>query len=96
MHHTQKTFIYISLTLILLGIATIMLITFGTAKAPAPEVLVSNSIQPIQPATSPTDSIDGSLGAQIFQNSQNPIADKVPTVTPNTNPIKDVYKNPFE
>lgn len=37
------------------------------------------------------------LGSQLYQKAQNPIEDKLPsTVTPIQNPIKNIYKNPFD
>jgi len=38
------------------------------------------------------------LGEEIFEKSQNPVADKLQTVNPagRANPLEGVYKNPFE
>lgn len=39
------------------------------------------------------------LGAELFDRSQNPLNEKMPETNPfanETNPMKDVYKNPFE
>ncbi len=40
-----------------------------------------------------------SLGSQIYESVSNPVGGKVPETNPfktETNPLKDVYKNPFE
>ena len=42
--------------------------------------------------------VSAGFGAQILEKSQNPIKDRLPETNPfekNTNPLKDVYKNPF-
>ncbi|MBI2011069.1 MAG: hypothetical protein HYS89_02500 [Candidatus Colwellbacteria bacterium] len=43
--------------------------------------------------------IKGSLGGQIFEQTQNPLKNKLPPTNPfektETNPLKDVYQNPF-
>lgn len=43
--------------------------------------------------------IKGSLGSQIFEQTQNPLKGKLPPTNPfektETNPLKDVYQNPF-
>lgn len=39
------------------------------------------------------------LGGQLYESVNNPIEGKVPETNPfktETNPLKDVYKNPFE
>ena len=39
-----------------------------------------------------------SLGGEIFEKGKNPILDKLPSTNPTegTNPIRELYKNPFE
>ena len=37
-----------------------------------------------------------SLGEKIYENSQNPIGSKIPSLNPVTNPLDGAYKNPFE
>ena len=43
--------------------------------------------------------IEGSLGGQIFEQTQNPLKGKLPPTNPfektETNPLKNVYQNPF-
>lgn len=56
--------------------------------------------------TSPPSQEPKGVGAQIFEKTQNPVADKLPETNPfqadtnpfdaNTNPYKDTYKNPFK
>lgn len=39
------------------------------------------------------------MGGQIYEKIQNPLEDKLPETNPfsvETNPVKKVYKNPFE
>ncbi|MBI4087631.1 MAG: hypothetical protein HY434_02260 [Candidatus Liptonbacteria bacterium] len=36
------------------------------------------------------------LGGDIYEKSQNPIQDKVPTLDPVANPVQGLYKNPFQ
>lgn len=52
-----------------------------------------------QQATLSQAEIEGSLGGQLFEKTQNPIKDKLPPTNPfeetETNPLKDVYQNPF-
>ncbi|TRZ64172.1 MAG: hypothetical protein D4Q79_02160 [Spirochaetia bacterium] len=46
----------------------------------------------------PTQEAPQSLGAQIYENIQNPIENKVPETNPfkaETNPFTNAYKNPF-
>ncbi len=43
--------------------------------------------------------VEESLGGQIFEQTQNPLKNKLPPTNPfektETNPLKDVYQNPF-
>lgn len=59
----------------------------------------------VAPEQKPTLEKPASIGAQIFEQAQNPTKDKLPEINPfaadtnpfsaNTNPFKDIYKNPF-
>lgn len=62
-------------------------------QAPVP-VVQTPPPAPAKPAVSASES----LGAKIYESAQNPIEGKVPTANPvgDTNPIKSIYKNPFE
>lgn len=93
MHHTQKTFIYISITIIFLAVAVGLLITKNTAKAPETG---TPTIGKTTDTNSETVVPQESLGAQISADAQNPIENKIPSVAPDTNPIKDAYQNPFQ
>ena len=51
------------------------------------------------------EKVAGGLGSNIFEKSQNPIVDKLPETNPfgrtgvnffEANPLKALYKNPFE
>lgn len=52
------------------------------------------SAQELSPAE-----VEGSLGGRIFEQTQNPLKGKLPPTNPfekaETNPLKDVYQNPF-
>ncbi len=40
---------------------------------------------------------DADLGSSLYEKSSNPVQDKLPgSVAPVTNPIEDIYKNPFQ
>lgn len=47
---------------------------------------------PAAPLVAPAQS----LGGELYEKTQNPLEDKLPQQSPIVNPIKDVYKNPFE
>lgn len=59
--------------------------------------LISKGIikNPLQKSSS-----DSSLGAQIFEKTQNPLEDKIPETNPlaatKSNPFKNIYPNPFD
>ncbi|OGY99289.1 MAG: hypothetical protein A2945_04950 [Candidatus Liptonbacteria bacterium RIFCSPLOWO2_01_FULL_52_25] len=56
-----------------------------TSSPPAPEPTIA-------PLAAPA-----SLGETIYEQAQNPVADKMPEVeSPAVNPIEGAYKNPFE
>ncbi len=52
----------------------------------------------VSPEAGSSPAPEQSLGGQIYEQSNNPIAGKVETSNPaeNANPLKEVYKNPFE
>ena len=44
------------------------------------------------------EAMSAGFGAQILEKAQNPVKDKLPETNPfqkNTNPLKNVYQNPF-
>lgn len=59
---------------------------------------------PLEPQTltkeSSVDEAKDTLGGQILGKTQNPLEGELPATNPfektETNPLKDVYKNPFE
>ena len=62
------------------------------------------AIQSSTPLPSPQPKVDektvrNSFGSQILDKTQNPLQDKVPQANPyqntQTNPLKNIYKNPF-
>ncbi|MBI2622983.1 MAG: hypothetical protein HYW65_00190 [Candidatus Liptonbacteria bacterium] len=61
--------------------------------APAPATPSTPVAQPATPAAAVTTS---SLGASILEKAQNPLQGKVQEISPTANPVKNVYKNPFE
>ncbi len=65
----------------------------GGSSPATPSAPVAQPEAPAAPAAAVTTS---SLGASILEKAQNPIQDKVPELSPTANPVKDVYKNPFE
>ena len=89
MHHTQKTFIYISIAFILIGIAALLFLTLKKPSAP-----VTSTTQ--DSTSTSSASTEASLGGQMYAESQNPIGDKVPGISPAANPIENAYTNPFE
>ena len=54
---------------------------------------------PITGEETPTGEVieNPSLGSQLYEQANNPISGKLPeSVAPAPNPLKGVYKNPFE
>ncbi len=94
MHHTEKSFFFIGIAVVLIGIAVFLFV--ATVGSPTSPVSVSSPVQENKNSVAAVPVADESLGAQILTKSQNPIEGKVPTVAPETNPIKEAYKNPFE
>jgi len=87
MNHTQKTFLYIGIAIVLVGLAALLFFMSGGTQPSG------------QPASSPIDAApakEQGLGAELYEQSSNPIEDKVPALTPTTNPIEGAYTNPFE
>lgn len=75
-------------TLVLSLAALLGLLFFGAGPA-APQ-----DAQPPPPAVLPEAN---DLGAQLYNQAQDPIAGKLPdTIAPVTNPLDGIYKNPFE
>ncbi|MBI2010812.1 MAG: hypothetical protein HYS89_01070 [Candidatus Colwellbacteria bacterium] len=60
----------------------------------------SRKVEESTPAvTEEEDEASATLGAEIFEKSENPIKDEVPETNPfeaETNPFEGAYQNPFE
>ncbi len=93
---SQKTH-YVIATLVILIVAGIAVWYVVSQSGPAP---VASSVPVVAPETKPPAPAvavtTSSLGATLYEKSQNPIQNKVPEIAPTANPIKNVYKNPFE
>ncbi len=87
-----------SLRIILLVIVVLVLVAvvwyLKFYQAPPKSLPITTPSASLNPAiTSPTST----LGGQIYQQTQNPIQNKLPgTVAPVPNPLQKVYKNPFD
>ncbi len=92
----QKKY-YIIATVVVLAIIVLLtwLFLFISQLATTNQIVIPKN----QPIThpKPTTNTNASLGAQIFQQTQNPIKKKLPDVNPvkNANPIQGAYTNPF-
>lgn len=93
--NSQKTHYVIAALVILIAaaIAIWYVVSQGGPASTTPSTPVAQPEAPAVPAAAVTTS---SLGASLLEKAQNPIQDKVPEVSPTANPVKDVYKNPFE
>ena len=91
----QKEFIIVVVILVLAAaIAGWYVWTVYQSPSPAPQTapLVASPV----PSTPEAQVTTSSLGASILEKAQNPLQGKVQEVSPTANPVKDVYKNPFE
>ncbi len=96
----MDTFLKNKPTLLILTILIIVLVGgvvwYLGNKGEGPEVLPPELTLPTQ-ELSPTEA-EETLGGQIIGKSQNPLKGEIPETNPfqaETNPLKDVYKNPF-
>jgi hypothetical protein len=74
--------------------------------APAPSTALQTVPAPLVAEALPSETgaetavVSGTLGAAIYEHSQNPAADTIPSTNPfekkDTNPMVGVYTNPFE
>lgn len=62
-------------------------------QTPVAETPGTTEVSPVSP---PAETSSESLGGSLYEKTQNPIQDKLPTQAPVANPINDAYKNPFE
>ena len=86
--------------IILIAVVVVLAISafwyVGMRNAPAPGTPAQPvAAPPPEPAAAATTT-PPSLGEKIYEQSQNPIEDKVPTTNPVVNPIEGAYKNPFQ
>jgi hypothetical protein len=53
---------------------------------------------PVESVPAPSPVAEETLGGEIFEKAQNPVADKLTAPNPADaiNPLEGVYKNPFE
>lgn len=83
-------------SLIVVGVILGVLVLIGTV------VLIGNYFYSIKKEVLVTEPViekveqPAGLGAGLFEDVDNPIEDKIPTVQTTVNPIKEIYKNPFE
>ena len=78
-------FLIVILALLLVGLVVYWKIAANNVKKQGVAPVASH-----QEATTTSDS--AALGAQVYEQSQNPVNDGIP----NTNPLENTYKNPFE
>ncbi|MBI2888343.1 MAG: hypothetical protein HYY10_00275 [Candidatus Liptonbacteria bacterium] len=92
---SQKTH-YVIAALVILVAAAIAVWYVLSQDGSAPTTPPAPVAQPEAPTVPSAAATTSSLGASLLEKAQNPIQDKVPELSPTANPVKDVYKNPFE
>lgn len=89
----QKIILGATTALVVVSAAAYGLVRYFQAKStretPTPSVSVAASATPSVQATP-------GLGAQLYNQAQNPIQNKLPAANPAVNPLQGVYKNPFQ
>ena len=97
MDKTKLSFILLSVFAVLGAVAAFIYrssFVINTAYAP-PEASHTTATPTKKVHLDQSASLD--LGTELYQKSNNPVADKLPdSVTPIPNPAADAYKNPFE
>ena len=89
MANKQKLIILIAVVIVL-AIAVFWYISLRNAPT------VTAPTEPAAAPPAPAVTSPPSLGTKIYEQSQNPIEDKVPEPnSPTVNPIEGTYKNPF-
>ena len=83
-----KRNLFIVVILLVAAVLGLLAWYFGTYRG-APEAPSGQVLPPVREET---------LGGEIFEKAQNPIADKLTAPNPADaiNPLEGVYKNPFE
>ncbi len=93
MDQRRRTLTLIAVVVLVVVAAIIIFFAVRPVSAPAPTD--QNQATATGDQTTPAET-DQSLGAEIFKKSQNPLEDKVPALSPASNPIEGAYTNPFE
>ena len=98
MDRTKLLFILLAVFVVFGALAAFLygssLFSAGTAYTP-PVASPTNATPTQKTHLDQAASVD--LGTEIYQKSNNPVADKLPdSVAPVPNPAADAYKNPFE
>ncbi len=83
----------------IMGSVAIIIILVSLAyiyvSLPQKQPLIRSAAPPSSLPSTPSKS-NSSLGGKIYEQSKNPIQNKVPVApSPTVNPIQNVYKNPF-
>ncbi len=93
MANKQKLIIVIAVVLVV----AIIIYWYVDLRNPASvPVAQPPAAPPAAPPPPPAATTTPGLGGTIYNQSQNPIQDKVPTTNPAVNPIEGAYKNPFQ
>ncbi|MBI2120308.1 MAG: hypothetical protein HYT94_01640 [Parcubacteria group bacterium] len=86
----------ISVVVFILAILVAYL-AWSVNKAPEAAPEQAPVLAPIAKEAPPMPETEPSLGGDIYEQTQNPVKDKIPeSVAPVSNPIGGAYKNPFE
>lgn len=86
----------ISIIIFILAIAVAYLAWYVN-KVPKASPGQEPVLAPLAEVSVPAQTAKPSLGGDIYEQTQNPVKDKIPeSVAPVTNPIGGAYKNPFE
>jgi len=87
MAERKNLIIIAAVAIVVVGIVLYLLIRL---QAPAP-----STVEAPRGGAPPAE--EQSLGARVYEQTNNPVAEKIPEVNPagNVNPLEDLYKNPF-
>ena len=94
---TQKQKIIVGSAAIIIFLAILSYILYIYVSLPPKQPLIPSVAPPSpSPFPNPASKSNPGLGGKIYDQSKNPIQNKVPTApSPTVNPIQSVYKNPF-
>jgi hypothetical protein len=93
---SQKAQYAIAIVVVLAVAAVAVWYVFLEGGVPAPQPAAAPASPASVPEAPAAAAATSSLGASILEKAQNPVQGKVPELSPTANPVKDVYKNPFE